>query len=188
MARQEDQSFHSFERKYRARYEPGQNADDIYGIATWGHSLEERPSFRRDDGPSRGHQRYQRPWYEDLDMSHYAEGVSGTFSRFPSSGNIRPAASQPRRSLRDAGERYRGRKPKGYRRSDESIYEDICRRLTHHPDLDPSDVQVTVKEGEVIFSGTVAHRGIKRLITDEVEGISGVTDVNNQLRVSTSSH
>jgi hypothetical protein len=76
-----------------------------------------------------------------------------------------------------------GRGPRGYQRSDARIEEDACERLTHHGMLDASDIQVQVNSGEVTLSGTVESRQAKRMAEDILDTISGVRDVNNQLRV-----
>ncbi|MDQ4120296.1 MAG: BON domain-containing protein [Acidobacteriota bacterium] len=79
---------------------------------------------------------------------------------------------------------YRGKGPKNYRRSDERIREDINDRLTDYPYLDASDIEVEVNNGgEVILSGTVESRYAKRMAEDITEDISGVTNVENRLRV-----
>ena len=78
---------------------------------------------------------------------------------------------------------YVGRGPRGYRRSDERIREDVCERFTAHGELDPSDVEVNVRGGEVMLSGTVSTRAQKRLAEDIVDAIFGVTEVHNHLRV-----
>ncbi|MBI3965449.1 MAG: BON domain-containing protein [Chloroflexi bacterium] len=80
---------------------------------------------------------------------------------------------------------FSGRGPKGYRRADERIREDICEILTHHGDLDASDVDIRVNEGEVTLEGTVESRHSKRLAEDLAEQVSGVQDVRNNLRVAT---
>jgi len=80
---------------------------------------------------------------------------------------------------------YRGRGPRNYRRSDERIREDVCDALTEDPMLDASNMEVTVKDGEVTLSGTVRSRQDKRRAEDIVECISGVRDIHNSLRVST---
>src|SRR5690606_35444851 len=51
-----------------------------------------------------------------------------------------------------------GRGPKGYRRSDEAIADDIDERLTRHPDLDATDIEVRVMNGEVSLTGEVDGR------------------------------
>ena len=79
---------------------------------------------------------------------------------------------------------HRGRGPRGYQRSDERIREDVCERLTDDPDIDASNLEVTVKGGEVTLSGTVNSREDKRRAEECAEDISGVKDVHNSLRVS----
>jgi len=78
---------------------------------------------------------------------------------------------------------FAGRGPKGYQRSDERIREDVSDRLTEHPDLDASDIEVKVSNGEVTLTGSVDSRLAKRLAEDIAEDCSGVRDVMNQLRV-----
>jgi hypothetical protein len=78
---------------------------------------------------------------------------------------------------------FTGRGPRGYQRSDARIEEDVNERLTRHPLLDASDVEVRVRGGEVTLTGMVDNRQAKRLAEDIIETISGVKDVNNQLRV-----
>src|SRR5262249_9623160 len=51
---------------------------------------------------------------------------------------------------------YVGIGPRGYRRSDERIREDVCERFAEHGYLDPSELEVAVHDGEVLLSGTVA--------------------------------
>ena len=76
-----------------------------------------------------------------------------------------------------------GRGPRGYRRSDARIEEDVYERLTHHGMLDATDIEVRVEGGVVTLSGTVESRQAKRIAEDILESISGVTDIANQLRV-----
>ncbi|MGO4387568.1 BON domain-containing protein [Microvirga sp. 2YAF29] len=78
---------------------------------------------------------------------------------------------------------HRGRGPKGYKRTDDRIHEDVCERLTHDRFIDASDVEVNVSKGEVTLSGTVSSRGLKRRAEDLAEMASGVTHVQNNLRV-----
>ncbi|WP_245435603.1 BON domain-containing protein [Microvirga calopogonii] len=78
---------------------------------------------------------------------------------------------------------HRGRGPKGYKRSDERIHEDVCERLTQDPFIDASNIEVLVREGEVTLNGTVSSRGLKRRAEDLAELASGITHVQNNLRV-----
>lgn len=84
----------------------------------------------------------------------------------------------------ESQEQHRGRGPRGYRRSDERIRDDICDMLTEDPYIDASNMEVTVKDCEVTLSGSVSSREDKRRAEDLAERVSGVKDVHNTLRVS----
>ena len=79
---------------------------------------------------------------------------------------------------------YIGRGPKGYKRSDDRVREEICDRMTEDPMLDASEIEVEVIDGEVTLSGSVMSRDQKRRAEDVAERISGVRDVTNQLRMT----
>ncbi len=81
------------------------------------------------------------------------------------------------------GAHHRGRGPKGYQRSDERILEDVNDRLTDDPHIDASDIDVSVSSREVTLQGTVRSRFEKRHAEDLAESVSGVTHVQNNLRV-----
>jgi osmotically-inducible protein OsmY len=85
---------------------------------------------------------------------------------------------------RGYGSAYSGRGPKNYSRSDERIAEDINERLMRHYEIDASDIEVHVRNGEVTLTGTVDNRRMKHLVEDIADDIAGVKDVNNQLRVN----
>lgn len=76
-----------------------------------------------------------------------------------------------------------GRGPKGYTRSDDRIREDANDRLTAHGHVDATEVEVTVKNGEVTLSGTVEDREARRAAEDSVQDIPGVSHVQNNIRV-----
>jgi osmotically-inducible protein OsmY len=79
--------------------------------------------------------------------------------------------------------RFYGRGPKGYRRSDDRIREDVSEELYRHPDIDASEIEVQAQNGEVTLTGKVEDRHQKRLAEELAERCSGVTDVHNQLKV-----
>jgi osmotically-inducible protein OsmY len=79
--------------------------------------------------------------------------------------------------------RFYGRGPKGYRRSDERIREEVSEELFRHPEIDASEIEVQVQNGEITLSGKVEDRHQKRLAEDIAERSSGVMDVHNQLKV-----
>ena len=83
---------------------------------------------------------------------------------------------------------YAGLGPKDYRRSDERLAEELCDRLTHHPDIDPREVNVEVVDRVVTLSGAVPDRWTKHEIEDLVEIVLGVEEVRNHLRVGRGRH
>jgi hypothetical protein len=97
----------------------------------------------------------------------------------------RPAARSAQGASRrpDVRGPYVGYGPRGYHRTDERIFEDVCERLTEHGDIDATDIEVGVVAGEVTLSGTVATRAQKRLAEDVADGVTGVNEVHNRLRV-----
>ncbi len=80
--------------------------------------------------------------------------------------------------------KHRGKGPKGYKRSDERIKDDVCDRLADDGYVDASNIDVEVRDCEVVLTGTVESREAKRRAEDVVESISGVQNVQNQLRVA----
>jgi hypothetical protein len=73
--------------------------------------------------------------------------------------------------------------PKGYKRSDERIKEDVSDRISQMNMVDASDVEVAVKGGEVTLTGTVPNRVMKWQLENMIDTVAGVTEVHNQLRV-----
>jgi len=88
-----------------------------------------------------------------------------------------------RRRRMDQQREHRGRGPKNYRRSDERIKEDVNDRLSDDYYVDASDIEVMVSNTEVTLTGTVNSREDKRRAEDIAESVSGVTNVENRLRV-----
>lgn len=88
----------------------------------------------------------------------------------------------PGREVRGA-ERVAGRGPKGYRRSDERILDEIVERLMR-TGVDAADVEIKVEHGEVTLTGFVAERREKRNIEEACEDVMGVEEVHNRIRVS----
>jgi osmotically-inducible protein OsmY len=86
-------------------------------------------------------------------------------------------------SRESRAQNYTGRGPRGYQRGDDRIREDICDRLTEDPHIDAADMDITVKNGEVVLAGSVRTREEKRFAEDLIERITGVREVNNHLKV-----
>lgn len=75
------------------------------------------------------------------------------------------------------------RPPRAYKRSDELIRDEICKRLALTTEIDVTDVEVIVKDGEVTLKGVVDDRISKRIVEDITETTFGVRDVLNDLKV-----
>ena len=117
---------------------------------------------------------------QDRDVSRTGAGLEAGYANFH-----RPDAPD-----RAAGEwrvpgPHAGRGPRGYRRSDQRIADDVNDRLTAHGWIDAADVECKVEEGEVLLTGFVDSRAAKRAAEDVAESVSGVRDVHNHLRVRT---
>jgi hypothetical protein len=128
-------------------------------------SFARRRYARRDDDDDRG------PW------------ISRDRDPFEPDFDPRENEFRERRSRHAPQGRYAGRGPKGYQRSDERLKEEVCEQLTADPDVDASDIEVSVQNGEVTLEGTVHTRNMKRAAEDCVDAISGVQQAHNRLRV-----
>jgi len=84
---------------------------------------------------------------------------------------------------READGAHRGRGPKGYRRSDERIREDVSDRLTDDSWLDANGIEVAVSDSDVTLTGTVRSREDKKRAEALAESVSGVDNVQNNLRI-----
>lgn len=79
----------------------------------------------------------------------------------------------------------RGRGPKGYRRSDDMIKDDVSEALYRHSEVDASLIEVFVKDGFVTLKGTVETRAQKKLAESAIDNLVGVEDVYNELSIRT---
>lgn len=165
------------------------------GRSHWGSSLgndyNDRPyerSMERFSQMGSGSGSYRGEDEEWESSRRYGErqnrsGEMGIGARSPYAGNWSSERQQGSPSGRGEQSHYVGRGPKGYRRPDERIEEDVNEALTDSPDLDASEIEVKVSNGEVILSGTVTERSAKRTAEDIAERCSGVKDVRNEIRV-----
>ena len=136
-----------------------------------------------------GRERF-RDWDRDQPWGGQGAGGPGSYGReFDTSradwGRYSDLGSERDwgRERRSMGGPYFGRGPRNYQRSDERIREDICERLSYHGQLDPSDVEIQVQNGEVTLQGSVQDRWAKRTAEEIAEDVWGVKEVHNQLRV-----
>ncbi|WP_046863653.1 BON domain-containing protein [Microvirga massiliensis] len=153
-------------------YDPALHPDEPYLGGMYYGGGEVRSDYRgRDTGYERGGGRHERGFLERA-----GDEVASWFG---------DEDAERRRQMDQAQSgRHRGRGPKGYTRSDDRIREDVCERLTDDPYVDASEIDVSVSNREVTLSGTVDSREAKRRAEDCAERISGVTHVQNNLRVN----
>ncbi|HXC58206.1 MAG TPA: BON domain-containing protein [Steroidobacteraceae bacterium] len=161
-----------------------------YGTSSWPYSASygrglSRDNYSRDEYPRSGYERDYAPLYQGRGYRNpgpqrdwwdrTSDEVASWFG---------DDEAQQRRNM-DAQDRgHRGRGPKGYVRSDERIREDVSDRLSDDRLVDASDIEVSVAGSEVTLSGTVNSREERRRAEDCAERVSGVSHVQNNLRVS----
>ncbi|WP_333821398.1 BON domain-containing protein [Ohtaekwangia sp.] len=127
---------------------------------------------------NRGYNTDSGHWHEQHDADHnrgYGERYSGQYSQHEPYGKYT--------SIYNTWGPHRGKGPKGYKRSDERIREDVSDRLTIDPHIDATDIEVTVTNGDVLLTGTVEDRYAKRHAEDIIAYISGVQNIENRIRV-----
>ena len=76
-----------------------------------------------------------------------------------------------------------GKGPRGYCRGDVRLYDEVCDKLERDGDLDASDIEVTVKAGEVVLAGSVCDETARSRAEAVVAGCTGVREVRNRLLV-----
>ena len=144
----------------RSNYPGGYRSGERYGESGYGYDRE-----RSGRGEERG-------WWDRA-----SDAVASWFG---------DEDAERRRRMDEQRAHRRGRGPKGYRRSDERIKEDVNDRLGDDYYIDASDIEVMVENQEVTLTGTVTNRNDKRRAEDIAESVSGVTNVENRLRVKQS--
>lgn len=152
---------------------------DEFGSGGWSRD----PNFGRDGG-NRDHD-HRRGYRGDDDRGFLNRATDEVKSWFGDDDAERRRQIDTREGEAGA-QHHRGRGPRGYRRSDDRIREDVNDRLTDDPYLDASDIEVMVSSGEVTLTGTVHQRSDKRRAEDVAERVSGVTHLQNNLRVKPS--
>lgn len=70
---------------------------------------------------------------------------------------------------------------KGPRKSDNVIYEEICELLMQTPQIDSTEVDVIVQDGDVTLKGFVENREVRAMAEELATEIEGVHSVYNQL-------
>jgi hypothetical protein len=113
---------------------------------------------------------------EVLSERHYNFGAHENIGK----KRVRTREPQPGPSFQS----HRGRGPKGYRRSDELIKEDVSETLYRSSEVDATNVEVFVTNGIVTLKGSVETREQKKMAELTIEKLAGVDDIYNELIVS----
>lgn len=169
----------SFDQNYNQNYNQnyGQGFGQNYG-QNFGQSYGE--DYRGGESGWTGNEGWQStsPWQRSQRRgSEFGQG------RFESMSGGRGGFEGSQDTMRRNEGQFAGRGPRGYKRSDDRIQEDINERLTQHGTLDATDIEVTVQNAEVTLRGTVDSRQAKRLAEDIADAVSGVKEVVNQIKV-----
>lgn len=69
-------------------------------------------------------------------------------------------------------------------RPDEVIWDEVHEQLNENPDIDASEIEVTVEDGEVTLTGRVESREARWLIEEIVERVAGVQAIHNRLKIA----
>lgn len=88
------------------------------------------------------------------------------------------------RRRRHDDESHRGKGPKNFKRTDDRIKELISDKLTDDWQIDASDIEVSVFNGEVTLTGYVNERAQKRKAEDLAQSVFGVTHVENLIKLN----
>ncbi len=125
-----------------------------------------------------------RPRFENDDFSSYA-GPDYQEKDHPGvSGKSRDGDTWINRSEYDQQRNFMGKGPKGYRRTDDRIYEEVCEALMDDPSVDASDIGVKVQDGIVTLEGLANDRTEKRIAEMITVEVPGVLDVRNDIRIA----
>ena len=154
-----------------------------YNYPTGFRSSERYSERGRDYDYDRERGRYDRERYDRGEDRGWLDRASDAIASW-----FGDEEAEQRRRMDDQRAHRHGRGPKGYRRSDERIREDVNDRLSDDYYLDASDIEVTVANTEVTLTGTVNSRSDKRRAEDLADSVSGVTNVENRLRVKQSAY
>jgi len=164
-------AYSDYNRSSGRGYNPGESSHFGGGSAYGAHERSYLSDWNRNPGQGR----YEsRDWHAGNDRGQRQGGrEEESFGH-----QLREAGSRIARSVKRV---FRG--PKGYKRSDDRIREDVSDRMGEQEHLDCSEIEVSVASGEVTLTGTVRHRHEKFLAEEIADDVSGVTEVHNQLRV-----
>jgi hypothetical protein len=120
---------------------------------------------------------YEEQYRTDGEAHNYSGPIEDErFAEYPRYGKN---LNRDRRSRKN----FSGIGPKGYRRSDVRIEEEICEKLARDKYINASEIEVSVKDAIVTLAGSVEDREDRFLTEMLVEETLGVEDIRNDIRV-----
>lgn len=165
------------------------NRNDRNSYQGMGRSSQQGQQGYEDQGgrTSRGRAQNWGPQGSERDFGYGSTQESRDFrnqreDRYEGALDFGSHAFQPRHPSPSTSQRF-GRAPKGFKRSDERIKEEICEMIMRDESIDASDVEIEVSSGEVTLTGTVPERKMKHAVEDLIEATLGVSDIHNQIKV-----
>lgn len=161
------------------RYSEAPGHDDAYGYEAREREREARDGER--EARERAHFDENWSWDPSDRDGLWRRGEYGSRLYGNVVGAATPSGTAGIRRYRPGGVERRG--PKGYARSDERMRDDICERLSDETWIDLSEVDVHVDGGHVRLEGEVHDRFSRYAIEDIADGVWGVKDVDNRIRV-----
>ncbi len=121
---------------------------------------------------------YAEQYRTDGEAHNYrGELADDKFGEYPRYGKNLNRQARAHRSFVGVG-------PKGYKRSDERIEDEICEALARDKYIDASDIEVDVEDGIVTLSGSVTDRDDRLDAEVLVERVLGVEDIKNDIKVN----
>jgi hypothetical protein len=158
----------------------GRDLGQSYGGQGYGNQNYGGQSYGNSGG------QYGRDWGQNYGGRDWAQNAYGSQYGYSGLGG----AEDERGFFQKLRDFFRGesqgmsqrRGPKGWKRSDERLYEEVCEVLADSY-IDSSDITVRVEGAEVMLEGTVPTRNDKRVAEMLAERVRGVDDVHNHLRV-----
>ena len=78
--------------------------------------------------------------------------------------------------------------PRNVPNSDELIHEEVHMILEHQPEIDTSDIDVSVRNGVVILEGSVREPLDMRHVDEAIQMVAGVQNLENRVRILQDGH
>lgn len=171
----------------RMRHDHDQNyAHDFHDREKSYRALSEETDFRRQledsgwENTPGGELSWEEQYRTDGEAHNYRGPLAEPFNEYPQYGhNVESRSHQNRKHHQD----YTGFGPRGYKRSDARIEEELCELLARDHYIDASDIVVAVENGIVKLSGTVRQREDRVEAEMLAESIIGVEDIQNDISV-----